>query len=240
MQKLAIEYLQKTKDKFPEKTALVDEGQGITFGQLWRNSLALAYWINTEFQITNQPISVNLPKSIDAVIALLGIQLSGNIYVPLNIEIPGKEKILAVLGSNRVLEHAGGEFRLGGKIFANAHDTDMENSVLEKLSARKSDDPLYIIFTSGTTGIPKGVTISNASVIDYIDWAIETYAVTEVEVIGSQAPLFFDNSVLDLYLTFAQGCTLHLLSRDVLRFPAEFGAYISTHKVNFIFFCPPC
>ena len=116
----------------------------------------------------------------------------------------------------------------------------MENSVLEKLSARKSDDPLYIIFTSGTTGIPKGVTISNASVIDYIDWAIETYAVTEVEVIGSQAPLFFDNSVLDLYLTFAQGCTLHLLSRDVLRFPGEFGAYISTHKVNFIFFCPPC
>ena len=88
---------------------------------------------------------MNLPKSIDAVIALLGIQLSGNIYVPLNIEIPGKEKILAVLGSNRVLEHAGGEFRLGGKIFANAHDTDMENSVLEKLSARKSENLHFLL-----------------------------------------------------------------------------------------------
>jgi len=238
MQKLAIEYLQKTKDRFPEKTALIDEGQGITFSELWKSSLALAYWINTEFQITNQPISVNLLKSIDAVIALLGIQLSGNIYVPLNIETPGKEKVLAVLGSDLVLEHVAGEFRLGGKVFANIHDADMENSVLEKLSARKPDDPLYIIFTSGTTGTPKGVTISNASVIDYIDWAIKTYSVTEAEIIGSQAPLFFDNSVLDLYLTFARGCTLHLLSRDVLRFPAEFGTYISTHRINFIFFVP--
>ncbi len=238
MQKLAIEYLQKTKDRFPDKTALVDDGQSITFSELWRSSLALAYWINTEFQITNQPISVNLPKSIDAVIALLGIQLSGNIYVPLNIEAPEKEKILAVLGSDRVLEHIAGKFRLDGKKFADTHDADMENSVLKKLSARKPDDPLYIIFTSGTTGTPKGVTISNASVIDYIDWAIETYAVTEAEVIGNQAPLFFDNSVLDLYLTFAQGCTLHLLSRDVLRFPAEFGTYMSTHKINFIFFVP--
>ena len=238
MQKLAIEYLQKTKDKFPEKTAIVDEGQSITFSELWRSSLALAYWINTKFQITNQPISVNLPKFIDAVIALLGIQLSGNIYVPLDVETPKKEKILERLGSDRMLEHVAGEFRLAGKSFTHAHDADIENSVLEKLSARKPDDPLYIIFTSGTTGIPKGVTISNASVIDYIDWAIETYAVTETETIGSQAPLFFDNSVLDLYLTFAQGCTLHLLSRDVLRFPAEFGTYISTHRINFIFFVP--
>ena len=238
MQKLAIEYLQKTKDRFPEKTALIDEGQGITFSELWKSSLALAYWINTEFQITNQPISVNLLKSIDAVIALLGIQLSGNIYVPLNIETPGKEKVLAVLGSDLVLEHVAGEFRLGGKVFANIHDADMENSVLEKLSARKPDDPLYIIFTSGTTGTPKGVTISNASVIDYINWAIKTYSVTEAEIIGSQAPLFFDNSVLDLYLTFAKGGTLHLLSKDVLRFPADFGTYVSTHKINFIFFVP--
>ena len=80
---------------------------------------------------------MNLPKSIDAVIALLGIQLSGNIYVPLDVETPRKEKILERLGSDRVLEHITGEFRLGGKIFAYAHDADMENSVLEKLSARK-------------------------------------------------------------------------------------------------------
>ena len=242
MQKLAIEYLQKTKDQFPEKTAIIDSGQGITFSELWRSSISLAYWINAEFNIINQPISVNLPKSIDAIIALLAIQLSGNIYVPLDIETPGKRriKILETLGSDWVLEHIAGQLSLTGKKFFK-HDTadaEMEYSVLNNLSMRKSNDPLYIIFTSGTTGTPKGVTISNASVVDYIDWAIETYSVTEVEVIGNQAPLFFDNSVLDLYLTFAKGCTLHLLSKDTLRFPSVFGTYITTHKVNFIFFVP--
>ncbi len=242
MQQLAIEYLQKTKDQFPEKTAIIDSGQGITFSELWRSSISLAYWINAEFNILNQAISVNLPKSIDAIIALLAIQLSGNIYVPLDIETPPKRKrkILETLGSDLVLEHISGQFSLMGKNFLkhDTTDTDMEQSVLNNLSSRKSIDPIYIIFTSGTTGTPKGVTISNASVIDYIDWAIETYSVTEAEIIGNQAPIFFDNSVLDLYLTFAKGCTLHLLSKEALRFPAEFGAYITTHKINFIFFVP--
>jgi len=242
MQNLAIEYLQSTKNKFPEKTAIVDEGQGITFNQLWKNSLTLAYWINTEFQITNQPICVGLPKSIDAVIALLAIQMSGNIYVPLDIEtpLPRRNKILEALGSDRVIEHKAGKFNLAGKIFSSTYEDlpQIEKQVLNELSERKPDDPLYIIFTSGTTGTPKGVTISNASVIDYIDWAVDTYAITEAEIIGNQAPLFFDNSVLDLYLTFAKGGTLHLLSKDVLRFPADFGTYFSTHKINFIFFVP--
>ncbi len=242
MQKLAIEYLQETQNQFPKKTAIVYGGQHITFRELWNSSLALAYWINTEFQITNQPISVNFPKSIDAVIGLLAIQLSGNIYVPLDIGTPAKRKvqILETLGSDYLLEPVADGFGLGGKTFFNNHERppEIEKYVLDKLSKRKASDPLYIIFTSGTTGTPKGVTISNASVIDYIDWAIETYNITDSEIIGSQSPLFFDNSVLDLYLTFAQGCTLHLLSKNVLRFPGDFGSYISTHKINFIFFVP--
>jgi D-alanine--poly(phosphoribitol) ligase subunit 1 len=116
MQKLAIEYLLKTKDLFPDKIAIVDGEQSITFFELWRKSLALAYWITTEFKITNQPISVNLQKSIEAIIALLAIQLTGNIYVPLDIDTPDKrkEKILKTLGSNWVLEHKEGEFTLDG------------------------------------------------------------------------------------------------------------------------------
>lgn len=135
-----------------------------------------------------------------------------------------------------VLENIKAKIPLDGeKISSHAA---LETEVLNNLSTRNTHDPLYIIFTSGTTGIPKGVTISNASVIDYIEWAVETYKISEAEIIGNQAPFFFDNSVLDLYLTLAKGCTLHLLPKNVLRFPVEFGNYISSNQINFIFFVP--
>ncbi len=138
MQKLAIEYLQETQNQFPKKTAIVYGGQHITFRELWNSSLALAYWINTEFQITNQPISVNFPKSIDAVIGLLAIQLSGNIYVPLVIGTPANRKvqILETLGSDYLLEPVADGFGLGGKTFFNNHERppEIEKYVLDKLS----------------------------------------------------------------------------------------------------------
>ena len=104
--------------------------------------------------------------------------------------------------------------------------------------ARCGLDPLYVIFTSGSTGVPKGVTIANASVIDYIDWARRTYNVTETEVIGGQAPFYFDNSVLDLYLTFACGATLHLLDREQFLFLPSLIDYLRDHRIDFIFFVP--
>ena len=244
MQKLAIEYFLDTRLKFPDKTAIVEGEQSITFYDLWTNSLSLAYWIISEFRWVKMPVVVHLPKSIDAVIAMLAIQLSGNIYVPLDIDSPKKRKnkIMDSLGNFRVLEKKCGHFTLADQVLIDLEvNVDVplkEKTVNETLSLRNSIDPLYIIHTSGTTGIPKGVTIANHSVIDYIDWAIETYKVTDAEIIGNQAPLFFDNSVLDLYLTFAKGCTLHLLAKDVLRFPADFGKYFTTHKINFIFFVP--
>jgi len=244
MQKLAIEYLQKTKDRFPQKTAVADGQQRVTFLELWEKSIALAYWINDEFKITNQPIIVNISKSIDAIIAFLAIQLSSNIYVPTDVTSPKdrSERILKSLKSDFVLDKKSGQLQLNGKTYDPRENfsghPSLEAKVLDKLFSRNTDDPLYIIFTSGTSGTPKGVTISNASVIDYIDWAVETYKISETEIIGNQAPFFFDNSILDLYLMLAKGSTLHLLPKDALRFPDDFRNYISENKINFIFFVP--
>ncbi len=246
MQKLAIEYLQKTQCKLPNKTAIVDHKNSIRFEELWQRSILLAGWLRENFNKDNQPIVVDIPKSIEATIAFLALQLTGNIYVPIDPDTPPKRKetILKSLKDSLTIQLSSNNFRVEEKTF-NEKDYAKTNTIdaievrlFKDLERRIDLDPLYIIFTSGTTGVPKGVTISNRSVIDYVDWACQTYEISDSEIIGNQAPLYFDNSVLDLYLTFAKGCELHLIPEETLAFPSSLAEYLAQNKINFIFFVP--
>jgi amino acid adenylation domain-containing protein len=116
--------------------------------------------------------------------------------------------------------------------------SNLWGEVDRRISGIIDTDPCYIIFTSGSTGDPKGVTISHRGVIDYIAWARECYAVTEDEVIGNQAPLFFDNSTLDLYLCMSTGATLHFIPEMCYRFPVRLLDYLEMHRISFIFWVP--
>ena len=247
MQKLAIEYLLRTKDRYPDNIALVEGNSNITYADLWLRVMALSRLIRSSVQGAPQPIVVSIEKSIDAVIAILAVQLSGHIYVPFDTKNPPNRRkaIFQLLGDPPVLEKRENGFHInevsGGMSIPDVKSGDasrLEAELLRGLSAVNNIDPLYIIFTSGTTGIPKGVTISHAAVIDYIDWVVKTYQITEREIIASQAPLYFDNSVLDLYATFATGCTLHLIAKEKFVFLSDLVDYFEEQKVNLIFFVP--
>ncbi|MGB5606842.1 MAG: amino acid adenylation domain-containing protein [Gammaproteobacteria bacterium] len=246
MQKLALEYLLETRARVPDKTAVIDGERSITFHELWRQSVWLGKRISAMAACRNSTIVIDIDKSIDAVIAILAVQFSGNIYVPFDSASPPqrRQRMLETLGEARILTVADSGFLLDGAPldpFAAVDDGDLDaigRDLLEALADRKNLDPLYVIFTSGTTGVPKGVAISNAAVIDYIDWARNTYRVTDAEIIGNQAPLYFDNSVLDLYLTLACGCTLHLIPGTRFLFPDDVLGYIAEQGINFVFFVP--
>ncbi|WP_180380222.1 AMP-binding protein [Campylobacter devanensis] len=97
---------------------------------------------------------------------------------------------------------------------------------------------LYVLFTSGSTGEPKGVSISHKSVIDYIFWVSKTFDVGSDEILVNQAPFYFDNSILDIFTTVRCGATLHLLSTFEFAFPAKVVEYLKTHGVTMIFWVP--
>jgi len=82
------------------------------------------------------------------------------------------------------------------------------------------------------------VVIPHRGVIDYIDWARDCYAFSENEVIGSQAPLYFDNSTLDLYLCLACGATLHLIPEECFAFPIQLMDYVRNAGITTIFWVP--
>lgn len=106
------------------------------------------------------------------------------------------------------------------------------------LATQIDTDPVYAIFTSGSTGKPKGVVVSHRGVIDYIDWAIRTFHFDNNMVIGNQAPFYFDNSTLDIYLMYATGATLDIIPEMDFSFPSRLIDYLNDHKITFVFWVP--
>ena len=240
MQKSVIEYLVATATKYPQKTAVRDSMGSITFAELLRSAYVIADVIKS-VSIWKSPIGVYLPKGCHMIQAFAGINMSGNFYVPLDTKSPDSRilSILNVLESNVIItdrEHVGQVKRVCNKQMIVIEDVlgnepKTEANAEEYLLNQIDTDPVYSIFTSGSTGTPKGVVVSHRGVIDYIDWANKTFKFDgENMVIGNQAPFYFDNSTLDIYLMYSTGATLDIIPETCFTFPAELVDYLNDHS----------
>ena len=161
--------------------------------------------------------------------AFFGVLCSGNYYVPVDREMPGdrKAKIFATLQPLEVLDPEEEGF------FESLPEADAG-----LLAARRSKvldiDPAYAIFTSGSTGDPKGIAIAHRSVIDFIDWFTEAGGFSENDVLGNQAPFYFDLSVKDIYTAAAVGATVHIIPKKLFMFPALLLQFLQDRGVTAI------
>jgi D-alanine--poly(phosphoribitol) ligase subunit 1 len=239
-----LEYLEATERRFPQKCAVSDATGALTFAELTREARLLAGRILARTGARNEPIGVFLPKSRECVTSFAAILYSGNCYAPLDLKSPAPRMtaLLEKLQPTLVITDRArlDDLRKCGLPDERILCLDGEESAapVEGIPAGIDTDPVYIIHTSGSTGVPKGVVISHRSVIDYIDWAIGTYRVDETAVIGSQAPFHFDNSTLDLYLCFATGAALDIVPEDKYLFPAKLLEHLRERQINFIFWVP--
>lgn len=250
MQTNVLEYLEKTASEKPTHIALSERDRKISFAELRISAIAIAERIIKVSDVTCNPIGVFLPKCIESVVAFAGALYSGNFYVPLDTKTP-VERLKAILENltpsciitnNKLLPTlltAGfpkeklilfDDFRLI------EHNSNPE--IAPRFVSLIDTDPAYVIYTSGSTGIPKGVTIPHRGVIDYIDWANSVYSVNDSDIIGSQAPFYFDNSTLDIYLCFSRGARLHLIPDDVFTFPVKLIEHVRDAGITTIFWVP--
>ena len=99
-------------------------------------------------------------------------------------------------------------------------------------------DIAYIMFTSGSTGIPKGVAISHAQVINFICWAREEFAIGSGDVVSNVNPMFFDNSVFDFYASLFNGAALAPVPRSMLKEPKRLVQRVSESGCTIWFSVP--
>lgn len=246
MQNSAIRYLERTAELYPNKIAVVDKNSSATFLEIRQKAVAIGKAIVDKIGVAKNPVFVYLAKSVQMVEAFAGILYSGNFYTPTDIGFPFEkvQGILDVLGPGLIVT----DKKNKSFLIENGIDEGLLLEIDEivgdgsfaplYLDQTIDTDLAYVLFTSGSTGVPKGVMISHRSIMDYIDWAKECYRITETNIIANQAPFYFDNSTLDLYLMFSTGATLHIIPETYYSFPAKLMNYVKENRINTIFWVP--
>jgi amino acid adenylation domain-containing protein len=238
-----LEYLDYAAQNFPGKTAFSDGVYGLSFAELDRRSRAVGSYL-AKAGHRRLPVVVLMGRSPDTIAAFFGAVYAGCAYVPVDPEMARSriEGIFADLDpaviiyedkTRPLLEtlaytgkpcnfaemiQAPDDDRLLGEIRENAIDADL----------------LYIVYTSGSTGQPKGVAACHRSVIDYIESLSAVLGVSRDTVFGNQTPLYVDACLKELYPTLKYGATTYLIPKELFLFPVKLIDYLNAHKINTI------
>lgn len=244
MKKNVIEYLEASARKFPNKIALIDEVKTITFAELYDSvkKVSNAIYQKNRGEIHNRPIVVYMEKSVECIIAFLGIAYSGNFYTPIDTKMPlaRVEQIINTL--DPVLSFSKRDKEFNGSCDNIFIEDVFENKIItDEIEGWKKSldiDPLYVLFTSGSTGVPKGVVINHMGVIDYIEWLTEKFKFDETIILGNQAPFYFDNSIFDIYLMLKNAATMVIIPEKLFTFTNLLIDFMNEYAVNTIFWVP--
>ena len=240
-------WLDQTAERLPDKIAFADENKEISFGMLRAQAMAVATDLCRR-KLFKKPVVIYMEKGVDVLVSFMGTAYSCNFYSPIDVDMPASRvnKILDVLQPALVittakLRDAFAQYAYDGEflIFEETINAAADERMVDAARSRGVDtDLLYVLFTSGSTGVPKGVTINHRSVIDYIDWVTETFDITQADSFGNQAPFYFDNSILDIYSTIRTGATAYIIPKNLFAQPVLLLEYLKDKKINTIFWVP--
>ena len=226
---LLHEWLRESAAARPDAVALIEEERVTTFAELFTQSQSLALLFCEHGIQPRDRIALVLPKSTDAIVAVFAALLAGAIYVPIHPRWP-KERVDAVLaecGARLLIDGDSArpriaDLRTGAGIAWPAPTTRVPQvSILRpgKLPAMRPEDTALILFTSGSTGQPKGVELSHRAVSAFVRWTAREFQIASTDRIACPSPLGFDLSTFDIFNMALCGATAVLVPDNIVWMP---------------------
>lgn len=227
-----VESLIRNKNKNPNKIIFAEENKSITNQELYDKSMQIASYLSNYY---NQPIIIEMPKSVETVVLMMGVLLSGNFYTVLDVDMPEERKTTIINLLEPVCKITTKNNKKSDYVFFE----DIIETKTKKININYNmSNPMYVLFTSGSTGIPKGVVVNHNSVMHYLNWFTNEFNINETTVFGNQTPLYFSMSISDVLGTIYAGSTLYFIPHSYFSFPLYLMKYMEENKINTIYWVP--
>lgn len=244
--KNVLEFLEATTKKYPDKVGFTDTDRESTFGEVTAHAKSIATYLS---QYGNKrAVAVVIDKSVNCIDAMMGTLYAGDYYIVVDVHSPKDriENIISTLDEPLIIaDSASAEVahEVAGDSTVVEYETAVaasaDETVLADIRHRMIDmDIAYILFTSGSTGMPKGTVISHRALISYVNWVTGEFDFDEKTSFGSQTPLYFSMSVTDFYSTVKCGCTYNIIPKSYFSFPLNLIGFLNEKKINTIYWVP--
>lgn len=236
-----LEFLEQITQQDPDRIILTDGQKEYSRGTLMDLSRRVGSGLLGVCK-RRTPVIIYMEKNVDTVSAFFGTVYAGAFYTFLDPDLHAHRQrqiqdslqSVTVITSSEYLARAKEQFP-ECRIFdlADLQKTEVDADGLSAVRRRHLDtDPLFIHFTSGSTGSPKGVLACHRNVIDFAGAFTDAFGICENDVLANQAPFDFDANVKDLYSAILTGAKMVLISKQLFSNPVPLLDYLCDQKVT--------
>lgn len=223
----------------PESMALVAPGKALTYAELNRQSDRIAAHLRSRNIGKGDMVPILAERSIHLIVALLGVMKTGAAYVPIDNRYPDRRKasIAEQCSASVILSTSLDAANIAGRpVFS--IDTLLEQAPAteaQKPAVPAGKDAVYVIFTSGTSGLPKGVIIEHHPLVSLVRWHNERFGMHRSSRTTLMAGVGFDVSQWEIWSALCAGATIHLMDDDTRLSPDALLGFYARHKITHAF-----
>ena len=248
-------------ERFPGGEAVRFSHEGLTYEELMQRSHSLARVLTEQGVVRGDRVGIYMNKGLNSAVAIYGIMTAGAAYVPLDPFAPVSRLSYVVrdCGIRCLITHptmldqlrqmmetqSGLEFLIG---LEPQDDLQVRSISWDDVNGAPSgsipdagtieQDLAYILYTSGSTGDPKGVMHTHRSGLSFVEWAVRTYSFQHQDRLSNHAPFHFDLSTLDLFASAYVGACTVIIPEALTKFPASLSKLIEDEQLTIWYSVP--